>query len=77
MKFSEFMKNRFLTKESRDPDQSSLPIVASADPLTTENIRKEILEVVNLISNFEPSDIEDCKDLLIKLKEEIENKLGG
>ena len=63
--------------EGRGPDQSSLPSAPSANPLTSENIREVIIRTRNLISNFEPRDIEDTKDVLITLKEVVEDKLTG
>jgi hypothetical protein len=54
-----------------------LPTEPSSNPLEAGNIRETILRVTNLISNFEPRDVTDTKDLLLDLKEVVEDRLSG
>jgi len=43
----------------------------------TDNIRKIIFRATNRIRTFEPKDVEDTKDLLLSLKDVINDKLTG
>ena len=71
------MRNYRQWKETRWPTQPSMPTEPSSNPLEAGNIRETILRVTNLISNFEPRDVTDTKDLLLDLKHVVEDRLTG
>ena len=71
------MENFITFLELRGPTQPAMPSDPSANIFTAENIREEIFRCRNLISNFQPRDIEDTKDLLLSLQTVIEDKLTG
>ena len=82
--FAEFLQSHCggfasspVQQEGRGPDAPSLPSDPQANPLTSENVRETLVHTRNLISNFEPRDVEDTKDILLSLKEVVEDKLTG
>jgi hypothetical protein len=42
-----------------------------------DNIRKVIFKAMNRIRTFEPKDVEDSKDMLLSLRDLINDKISG
>jgi hypothetical protein len=48
-----------------------------ADFEGTDNLRRQIVQMINRLSHLEPRDVEDTKDLLLDLQKMVDDKLTG
>lgn len=42
-----------------------------------ENLRQQLVLMINRLSHLEPKDVEDAKDLLLDLQKMLDDKLTG
>ena len=48
-----------------------------ADFEGTDNLRRQIVQMVNRLSHLESRDVEDAKDVLLDLQKMLDDKLTG
>lgn len=55
--------------------ENNLPESSVFDPM--RDPRGQLEDIMAIISNFEPKEVEDCKDVLLQLQDMVEKVLTG